>query len=613
MPSLSGFIDPYSGRTSFLIPAFVDYPGGNRLLVQKISPADTVVDFIEFDAEATYEYSGDPIEMTVGQKALWAFRFQHTSALIHGSSEEITKQLSATLTNGGFDNIPMTKNEVARFCGDFSAFQASLTAPFQLLREQSHLSAEIWRYVVVLLPVIKREIGSALPSSISPNVLNELRVTGAHGRLVIELPAPILKAFPENSWMRELSDTRKLARMFDLGEISFSPQPDLTQAERLPAPKVLPYGVVQGFSGIGDRVVGRSPSSARRLGYVFSPEGSPLDRGELSKSIPLFAFAIIGANASQAADAKRFAAKWGPETIKVMIVMLPTSFGTPRKDRLDAFQLSEFHETFDYIFVVGNHTLRKPLGVAPNLNASNRGVAFAQACIRGFMQFASNYRDTANGIRRRIPRGGIGLVGRYSFQFPRKTSEALQDALDSMLSENLPLTDAETLIIMGTGSAFDSHRDLFNIGRVRELLPRSTRGIRDVLSFQTARRRSWHEVICLAFGIEPRQPDARRFLAFCRDLVALCGWTVSDWPKHELFFVASRGANRALVCCLLRLRDIQNVIDSLSSRSIRSRQSTAIVLTNFTPSRAIKGLFESNGIRIVHYSHFELVANGFNR
>ena len=611
MPALRGFIDLYGGQTSFLVPVFVDRPGSNRILIQQITPTDTVGAFTEFDAEITYDFSGGPFEVKVGDNAIWAFRFADTGNIQHGSSNDIIAPLRTALTNGTFDHSPMTKHEVAHFCGGISAFQSSVVGPFRMLHEASPLSAEIWRDVVVLLPVIKRELASRLPNSMHPQILNDIRVTGARGTLIIELPTSVHKAVSENSVIGAIPETKQLARMFDLGEVTFSPRAVPSPA-RHPAPSApLPFGVVQSFNGTGDRVIGRSPSnpSRSRSQVIFPPGASVRNERALRGLAPPFAFAILNPNSAQVADAKLFATRWKQETIKVAIVVLPTSFGTPRKDTLDVFRLTEVQETFDYTFIIANHVLRKPPGVAPNLTAFSRGVAVVQACIRAFMQLNWTYGAGAKDIRQRIPGNGLGLVGRFVSQHSLETSAASRAALDSMLSENLPLNATKSLVVMGTALEFDDRQDLFTGRHLRKLLPRPVQEVRDLLSFQTARRGSWHEVICLAFGIEPRRPNLRQFLAFCRNLVALCGWATSDSPKQDSFFIASHRHMRVLVGALVHPRDADDVINPLSSMSMREPRSSAVVLTGFTPSRSFAEWFESKRIRIVHYSHFERVAD----
>jgi hypothetical protein len=66
---------------------------------------------------------------------------------------------------------------------------------------------------------------------------------------------------------------------------------------------------------------------------------------------------------------------------------------------------------------------------------------------------------------------------------------------------------------------------------------------------------------------------------------------------------------RVLVGALVHPRDADDVINPLSSMSMREPRSSAVVLTGFTPSRSFAEWFESKRIRIVHYSHFERVAD----
>jgi hypothetical protein len=74
MPLLDGFMIVTREAPSFVIPVFVDRPGSNRSLVQKICAQDRVTDFLEIEVGNLYETASDRVSVGIGDHALWGFR-----------------------------------------------------------------------------------------------------------------------------------------------------------------------------------------------------------------------------------------------------------------------------------------------------------------------------------------------------------------------------------------------------------------------------------------------------------------------------------------------------------------------------------------------------------
>jgi hypothetical protein len=201
MPKLDGFFAITLDAPTFLIPFFIDRPGSNRSLVQQISENDRVQSFIEIEIDGNCDPPITRPDVSIGQFALWAFR-SSSGELLQGKRTDLLFALKAKLAVDEFREFPLIENQVAKFCDARDIYEDSLPPSFNAIADMSLVMGEIWRDSVILLPVAKKEISTALTSDLLKTNLDHIRIVGLKKKVRIELPATLYDHFdlPPKRW-----------------------------------------------------------------------------------------------------------------------------------------------------------------------------------------------------------------------------------------------------------------------------------------------------------------------------------------------------------------------------------------------------------------------------
>src|ERR1700732_1486521 len=141
MPLLHGYLNPTPRMPCFLIPLFVEYPGSNRVLVQRISQNDCIEAFLEMDIEANCQSPTEGAEVALGRDAFWAFQLTNTE-ILQGSVKAVTAELTPFLIAGTFRKFPLIQSQVAKFCGDTERYRQALGLSYKKLLRYSSISAD---------------------------------------------------------------------------------------------------------------------------------------------------------------------------------------------------------------------------------------------------------------------------------------------------------------------------------------------------------------------------------------------------------------------------------------------------------------------------------------
>lgn len=602
MPHLVRLLNPTGHRPAFLVPLFAEWRGGNNLLVQAINPDNTIRSFSEFSLNQNCLFPTQEAERIVGQPALWAFQFEDET-IAQGSAEEIAASLQESLANESFSQWPWLRGEVANFCNNRPEYLSALKVEYKELRKYSFDGADVWRDAVVILPEVKKEIleRAGLQDIRSRQNLDHVSVHGSDDVLKINLPPPLLNIMkgPESfTKVAEVANT--------LGLKSIQVRQKESQLPFQTEAPVAPYGVVFAQGGMGALFAKRGPSAPLKSTPIF-PEGfnSAIRKDDFLAKQPLFAFSILRSDADHIQPAINFSERWSNATINIAIVVRPIGFGTPRKDKLNVFQLKILNDYFDYVFVVGNHILKKPPGVAPGLAASHRAIPFIRCCVNAWLELGTLTEfQSASIIRRTFSREGFCLLGRsrprpeeYSFD------EAAKRAFDGMLQENLPHRNASSLLLIGPEQPKNIRAQLernfkFESTKIHTIWRRATKKSGDVA--------------CLSFGIKPVPSDPERFNNFCMDLIKMLGWEVqSELVASTRSFYATRSGNqnrkREILFSSL-IHENRRMYPSQLISEIRAADnlSPVVLITNFRPGPNLVSLVAKQHGFVCHYSQIDL-------
>lgn len=597
MPILVGFFNPISRTPAFLIPLFVHKYESNRVFIQRIALSGQIESFIEFDVEVQNVAISD-IERAVGDEALWAFEDENGDRLC-ASRSELINTLSHALTGGHFTKYPWLEGEVAVFCSDCNAAARSFAKSFEQLKLHSTTAAGIWRDAVIILPTLKRELAASLPPALlaQKRLVANIRAVGRGTRLYVEVPQGLAGLTNIPDIADRLKETTLLSIAFNMPEIRFTTLKELQTIDEPRAALPLPSGAVEGFSATGAKVAGQSPSGPRRSKRVLPMGISPLDRRRLLSTEPLLAFAVMNSSPGQIEAAIYSAGRWLLSPIKVAIVMRPIGFGTPRSGNLDIFALEALHGTFDYIFIIGNHTLSKPEGQLPYLAASHHGITFARAAINAMVQLVWATSANVSSIRKLLPTKGFCLVGRAaSIDDTLSHSKHLQRALGTMLHENLPLENARQLVVLDASNHI--HTRSLQSEFMKFAGPLASSSLPSFLPIRAPVRSS--KIVSLAFGVEPNEITQSSFGSFCRRLLPSAGWKPESDPTEGPIILARRGRLRAIFGSLTRADNPDSLLQSLIRA--QGRDFRLFIVTNFTPSRQFVARARGGGVIVKHYS-----------
>lgn len=602
MPFLSGFLNPINIQPAFLVPLFVDRAGSNRVLIQKISPNDTVDLFIEFDVEPQYPLDESNIELRPGQLAIWGFVHQNDE-ILWGNSAELAKQLIALLEQGAFSKTPLLESEVAIFCDRKKLYYNALKRAFRLLGKHSTLAAELWRDAVILLPAAREEIAANLPPDVlaRDRGLRQVRVQGNAKQLSLFLPPELYQHWPASA-TEHLNRTKEMARAFGLSRLLAikSAPPSLPPTERVIA-KDEPFAAIIALSGTGAMVARNAPSDPRHVRFVFHPQRRKVAADPTSP--PLFAFHVLNSTYGQVEVALAATGRWTKETVKIAIVMRPVGFGTPRQSRPNLLQLYRLFDAFEYVFIIANHLLQKPGGFAPTLNASHRGISFARAAIDGLMQlvWTQNGPKTAEQFRSRFPSQNYCLVGRTSLRSGEWISaDTMNRTLGTMLHPSLPLSKAKRFIALAPDPNFSSDE----VHRALQLYT-GLDGER-IASIAIPKARSINRIFSFAFSIEPEEVSASNFFSFCLRLLESLGW-VFDHSRIARIALTSYPVENMALAFVLRVDEIAEAVETVRMRYPGSAK--VCVVTNFTPPQRLIRAFRDWSVTIVHYSRLNELAS----
>jgi len=593
MPSLVGFSNPLNQVPGFLIPLFVDHPH-NHLLIQNISPTDKILAFSQIDL--AIDFNADHAEDTslgVGDNALWAFAFDENHVL-SGPSKQIAISLKARLRKGTFKKLPFLENEVAFFCDDQIRYKRNLSKCFETLHRISPTAATVWRDNVILLPEAKRELSTLTPAMRNPALIGLVRARTIRSVLTVEIPNQLSKADERIS----LSRTFNLAKALGVEAVHVT-QSNIPDMEELNEP----IAIVYGLNGIGRMVERKNPNQIRRDTIWSLPwiRGDQLNR-VMAKKSPNFTFMILSNNDEQTKAAIALV-KRREDTIYVAIFLPPISFGTNRNNS-NVFWDNELKQYFDYVFIVGNHSLLEPDSSAPRLAASSRAIKFVRACIDG-MIYAAWTTETVNQpkkFKRLFPTDGFCLVGRANREkSDRGPKNVIARCLAGMQNEFLSVRRSRRFVAIGASSIIYSDA-------MDETSHRVIRLNRDeLMRFEHEAERSRDGITTIAFGLEPARITVSSFRSFCFALLESLGWRLVS-SREDTDEVTWRLGDVHQSFSFLIKEEFNN---DLFEKLIK-RQKNVRVLTNFRPFEQMKSR-KNSLVTFAHYSSLEYYSNQVSR
>lgn len=595
MPLLYGYLNPTSDAPCFLVPLFVEFPGSNRLLVQKISEDDLINSFFEMDIDRSCETTNESFDAQLNQPAFWAFRL-NKDEVIQGNAHHVASLLGPYLRKHAFSKYPLIQSQVARFCGDIERHRQALALSFKMLTRHSPIIAEIWRDAVVIAPVARRELSSKARRKLTPEEIDKIRVVGHSSRLSIEIPSSAYDQVAGDS-PPTLTETHKIADVFGLSGFYIVRRDLRDELIRTARRRDQFFGIVRSFSGTGF-MIARSLNAVEDSGIIFPRSISRLEAKAIAANRkPLFVFAITNLATPNVEAALDFARKHDTGPIKVAIALQPLSFGVVRKGETVSPQLERLKGEFDYVFVIGNHILQRPYGDAPGLAASSKAIKYVRACIHTFIEMAraDDGPISAAEFRTIFPLG-FCLVGRaYRSWRDLSHSDLLKNAIGSTLNERLSLFDAKRLVIAGP-------QNIVKDAEVMNFVGDSAARTRDaVVTMESVESRQ--AITVLALGIELRGTSDLLFRNFCLRLLEFLGWEISD-VRNSPLFVLGRRLESAPTRFGFLTRDgpIDDIVQAIQRRG---KKEEAAILTNFKATPTLRAKCGSMGVWIFHYSLLE--------
>jgi hypothetical protein len=593
VPHVHGFLIISVDSPSFVVPLFVDRPGSNHSLIQEITTDDRVASFLDVDVGNNYEITQETVEIEIGDPALWGFR-SLSGEIILGTASEVSKVIKRRLHGGEYRAFPLIETQIAKFCKNARSYASALARSFQTIQKRSSLMANIWRDSVILLPVAKKELARNLPRTLLELDIDNVRLFSHETRIEIIVPHSLLNFYEPQKSQPDFSETLNLGKSFGLSSLSLTGanSDSETTWSKLPTFNET-YGELKSFTGIGDLVEKNLPFFNRThllippwIGRGTRPGAKP----------PLMSFCVMNTEKRRISAALQFASNVGQGTVKIAIVTLPITFGTSKGHKLDISELISLKPIFDYIFIVGNHVLQKPIGLAPRLAASSRAVKYVKACVDGLMQivWASTGPKSANNFYEIFSRDGFGLVGRGAgrreyLESSRRTSAAtaLRDALGSALNERLPLHHGKRLVVVGPASIVN---DALTIEYMNEAAHSTAN---EVLSVETNNPKPTATI--LGFGIKLVKQTDDRLREFCLELLHVRNFTILRVSKTNV--VGRFGTGPPVT---FGFSPSERSVDHLLS--LKAQTKKRYILTNYTPSNSLSRHCKARKILIFHYS-----------
>lgn len=154
MPILAALQEVTEGP-GFLVPVFKAYPGDNADCVQVVDASSRVEGFLTCIAERSL-IPADPIEIEIGDQAIWAFRGLDNAILV-GNSERFRGASAALLQAAMITSHPLIAADFAlSFLPVEDAIEV-LTSCFSA-QGKDQRAAQIWLDTNVLLPALRREV-----------------------------------------------------------------------------------------------------------------------------------------------------------------------------------------------------------------------------------------------------------------------------------------------------------------------------------------------------------------------------------------------------------------------------------------------------------------------
>jgi hypothetical protein len=358
-------------------------------------------------------------------------------------------------------------------------------------------------------------------------------------------------------------------------------------------------GELISYSSIGDRVQRTSPSVPRRAILLIPPSAG--GRMPPKSMRPLVSISVINTEQSNLDAAVRRVNTLSNETIKVAIVTLPITFGTSRGHRLGLIELKALTPQFDYVFIVGNHVLQKPIGRAPRLSSLSRAVKYVKACIDALMQivWVSRGPKSPANFYRMFPRKGFCLVGRGGGNKNQSTQDTLREAVSSALSTQLPLLTGKRIVVVAPPAIIDDEQtDKF-------LEEAATHSRRQTLAVQSTGSRLTATV--LAFGVAPVEQNVGQYRQFILELLYSRRFNLLRETKRVMFGKFPRTSMIAF-----RPVSAESEIDDAISNVERTQAKGRCIITNFSPSGAWYEYCVRRNILAMHHSSLdEALLRGF--
>jgi hypothetical protein len=586
MPILDGYLIVAKDVPTFVVPVLVDRPGSNHSLIQQINIDNRIASFFEIDVGNNYEDTPFKLEFNVGDKAVWAFRSLN-GEISFSDFSTLKKELDGRLFAGEFSKFPLIESQVAKFCDNSLAYSSALSKSYELIQSRSKLAAAIWRDSSVLLPLAKKDLARALPEHLRSEI-DETRLIATGTTILLELPRKLHAFLESQSTELGLADTLTIGNAFGLTSYAFKGLTARSEPTNPESNFDEMYGEIVPFTGIGDLAAQNGPSF-RRIRRLIPPWISKSKKP--TAKWPLVTFCVINTNPEKILQALEFVKNQAGETVKIAIVTLPITFGTSSRHRPDLMKLEALRPQFDYVFIIGNHVLQKPIGTAPRLAASSRAVKYVRACVDGIMQavWASGAPSTRREFLAIFPRDGFGLVGRALGAKDTSPEQILQEAITSALNDRLPLLRARRLLAVGPPHIVDDGHVLSFLDKAADVT------VNETMSIASTNRRA--ALTLLGFGVLPVEQNERRHREFCLDLLHSRKFSILRQTKVVVYGEFAKG-KEIVVGFSSYERSLDRVITALETTSFKTR----CVLTDFALSPSGVEYFWSKRIAVFHYS-----------
>lgn len=581
MPRLCRFADIGQSRVGFLFPIFRKHEGSNDELVQKIAGDDRVFAFEECIIGTKGSiYNVPAFSLELNDPSLWAFRDE--AGKVHvGTTTEIRRIGVHLLEQGRLEGHPIAAAELAAFCLAEQDFQQIILQSFQVLTSISKFSADLWRDVILLLPMIKRDIHymnyTATDLSWMDNILAFSKGPVTHIYVPQGLQDRIGSVLP---------NFQALAKVFDIDRFeihSLKPTDTRKSVEK-------PNWIVVGVGGIARYLFRKSVILSRQVENPFQKVVIASGRS-VSEDGTLSAVSIA-VSQSDAKDvdavAKTIRSSALPNSVKHLVNVRPIGFGTPASNKLSPADLRSRFPEFDFIWIVSNHRKRQVRFYATSLGASQvasitvKAVTFALiACL--LEKKTTNIIDELKGTRQ------FGLIGRARHDSLLGVHDNLRRAIYDMLCEDADLASAKRIVVL-----WPTH-----ISRPEGYVRIEIGGLEYFPEIMTRPGGQARDIVALAIGVNLLKRTASEFSSFCRSLLAGFGWRVrSNLPGHILL------ENEGEALRVWPAASSESLARLISESSDFDPHNDLIV-TNQTISINLRELAARNKVEAIHYSLLE--------